>query len=259
MEEERRRLEEERRRELFELENKKKEDENRRRYEEYLRFQQQEQEKQRQQEEQMKQNEYWRQMEIQRQNYLNQQQQLQQQQLQQQQQQLQQQMYQQMYTKTTMYQPVTTTTTYVQPQPQPQVTVTKTVKTETKRSKFPITRLIITVVRCRRLVKKDLSKSDPYVVVMHNQTRQKTTWLKNTQNPVYNHDFEFRGVLEQDEIVVNVFDHTLSGKDHFQGEIRLNKNDFVTGAEGWFPLQSRQGRYDRVHGDILLRFNLQYQ
>jgi len=218
-----------------------------------MRFQQQEQEKKRLQDEQMRQNEYFKQMEIQRQNLINQQQQ----QLQQQQQQQQQQQLQQMYT--TMYQPVTTTTTYVQPQPQPQVTVTKTVKTETKRSKYPITRLIITVIRCRRLSKHDtFTKSDPYVVLMHNQIRHKTTWLKNTQNPVYNQDFEFRGVLEFDEIVLNVFDHTLTGKDHFQGEIRLNKKDFINGSESWFPLQSRQGRYDRISGDVLLRFTLHY-
>jgi len=247
-----RRLDEERKREEFEAENRRKEEENRKRYEDYMRFQQQEQEKKRLQDEQMRQNEYFKQMEIQRQNLINQQQQQLQQQQQQQQQQL-----QQMYT--TMYQPVTTTTTYVQPQPQPQVTVTKTVKTETKRSKYPITRLIITVIRCRRLSKHDtFTKSDPYVVLMHNQIRHKTTWLKNTQNPVYNQDFEFRGVLEFDEIVLNVFDHTLTGKDHFQGEIRLNKKDFINGSESWFPLQSRQGRYDRISGDVLLRFTLHY-
>jgi len=113
------------------------------------------------------------------------------------------------------------------------------------------------VIRCRRLTKKDsLSKSDPYVVVMHNQTRQKTTWLKNTQNPVYNQDFELRGILEFDEVVINVFDHTLTGKDHFMGEVRLNKKDFINGAESWFPIQSRQGRYDKISGDILIRFSI---
>jgi len=42
----------------------------------------------------------------------------------------------------------------------------------------------------------------------------------------------------------------------FLGEVRCNKNDFVNGSESWFPLQSRQGRYDKVHGDVLLRFAL---
>jgi len=168
---------------------------------------------------------------------------------------------QQYYMTTTTYQqpiiPITTTTTYVQPQPQ--VTVTKTIQTETKHSKFPIHRLVVTVVRCRRLSKKDaFSKSDPYVVLMHNNTRFKTTYIKNTQNPVFNQDFEFRGVLEHDEIVINVFDKDTFGKDEFLGEVRVNKNDFVNNAESWYPLQSRQGRYDRVHGDILLRFMLHY-
>jgi len=86
--------------------------------------------------------------------------------------------------------------------------------------------------------------------------RQKTTWIKNTQNPTYNHDFEFRGVLEQDDVILNVFDHDTIGRDKFLGEVRCNKNDFVNGSESWFPLQSRQGRYDKVHGDVLLRFAL---
>jgi len=183
----------------------------------------------------------------------------------------QQQMMQQYYTQTTTttYQPVipiVTTTTFIPPPqvivqqpPPPQVTVTQTVQTETKRSKWPVPRLIITVIRCRRLAKKDaFSKADPYVVLNHNQIRVKTTFIKNTQNPVYNQDFEFRGVVEQDEVIINVFDHESLTKDLFLGEVRLNKNDFVNGAESWYPLQSRQGRYDRVHGDILLRFSLVY-
>jgi len=172
-------------------------------------------------------------------------------------------MMQQLYTQTTTTYapppPQVTTTTYTVQQPPPQVITTQTVQTETKRSKYPIHRLVITVVRCRRLAKKDaFSKSDPYVVLMHNQVRVKTTFIKNTQNPVYNQDFEFRGVLEHDEIVINVFDKDTFSKDTFLGEIRLNKNDFVNGAESWYPLQSRQGRYDRVHGDILIRLSLNY-
>jgi len=194
LEEEKRRLDEDHRREQFEGENKKREEENKRRYEEYMRFQQQEQERKRQLDEQMRQNawnEYYKQIETRRQQELlqtqlqqQQQQQLYQTQLQQQQQQLYQQQLQQMYQTTTytqpMYQPYTTTTTYTQPQPQPQtVQVTKTVKTESKRSKFPITRLVITVVRCRRLAKKDtFSKADPYVVLMHDNLRQKNLLFK---------------------------------------------------------------------------------
>eukprot|EP01122_Echinamoeba_exundans_P003462 TRINITY_DN1355_c0_g1_i2.p1 TRINITY_DN1355_c0_g1~~TRINITY_DN1355_c0_g1_i2.p1 ORF type:complete len:703 (-),score=225.91 TRINITY_DN1355_c0_g1_i2:487-2595(-) len=99
---------------------------------------------------------------------------IQQQQWQQQQQQL---AYQTQVTQTQMYVPppattITTTTTYV-------------------RGRYPIPRVIVSVIRGRRMSKKDtLSRSDPYVVLMHNGLRLKTSTIKNTQDPVWNQDFE---------------------------------------------------------------------
>jgi len=138
----------------------------------------------------------------------------------------------------------------------PQRTTT-TVTTTTVVSKFPILRLILTVVRGKRLIKTELiGKSDPYVVLIHNGIRQKTSVCKNTQDPVWNQDFEFRGVMEQDEIVLDVFDKELLKKDEFMGEVRLRKDDFVNGHDGWYQLQSRSHRYDRVHGELFLRFSI---
>jgi hypothetical protein len=101
-----------------------------------------------------------------------------------------------------------TRTVVVQPPPtvQKTTTVTKVVTTPAKPAKWPIPRLIVTVVRGKyvltlnlnifiyalsRLIKSDIfGKSDPYVKLVHNGNAQKTTWLKNTVDPVYNQDFE---------------------------------------------------------------------
>lgn len=95
-------------------------------------------------------------------------------------------------------------------QPVPQLTtMTTTTTTAVHQRRFPIQRLIVTVVEARRLVKKDLiGKADPYVVLVrandllvqcHVLTfcvqlcggqRFKTNYIKNTQDPFWNQDFE---------------------------------------------------------------------
>eukprot|EP01125_Pyxidicula_operculata_P009116 TRINITY_DN301_c0_g1_i1.p1 TRINITY_DN301_c0_g1~~TRINITY_DN301_c0_g1_i1.p1 ORF type:complete len:781 (-),score=266.22 TRINITY_DN301_c0_g1_i1:73-2415(-) len=150
---------------------------------------------------------------------------------------------------TTVYQPppppVTTTTT----------TKTTTVVTQPQKPKWPIPRLVITVIRCRRLPKKDLvGKANPYVVLLHNGRRMKTDYQKSTLDPVFNTDLEFRNVMEHEEIHAQVWDKSTLKSDEFMGEIVLTAKDFQNGAEVWYQLQGREFRRDVVHGDLLLRF-----
>jgi len=63
-------------------------------------------------------------------------------------------------------------------------------------------------------------------------------------------------VHENDEIIIQVYDRDKFTKDQFMGEVRLNKSDFVDNNEGWYALQSRMYKYDRVHGDIYLKFSV---
>jgi hypothetical protein len=65
-------------------------------------------------------------------------------------------------------------------------------------------------------------------------------------------------VGENDQIVVTVWDKDLLKKDDFMGEVRLYGRDIVHGEERWYALQSRDYRYDRVHGEICLRFACYY-
>jgi len=97
-------------------------------------------------------------------------------------------------------------------------------------------------------------KPNPYVTLFLNGRQLKTNHLKSTTDPVFNQDLEFRNVLETDEIIVNVFDKEVVGKDDFLGECRLTSKDWVNGAEAWFQLRARERRFDQVQGDIQLRF-----
>jgi len=123
-----------------------------------------------------------------------------------------------------------------------------------EKPKWPLPRLVITVIRCRRLTKGSLMKPNPYAILIHNGRQLKTNHLKSTTDPVWNQDLEFRNVEFTDEIVVNVFDKGTLAKDDFLGECQLTSKDFVNGAEVWFQLRARERRFDHVQGDVLLRF-----
>ena len=120
-------------------------------------------------------------------------------------------------------------------------------------SVFPIPRLHITVCRARRLIPTGVVLlPDPYVWVSRGPERYKTSHIASSQDPVWNTPFEFRFVNEFDEIVLDVYDHNLVGKDKFMGQVRLNKNDFALLGERWYPLRSRTYKSDTVHGELLI-------
>lgn len=43
-----------------------------------------------------------------------------------------------------------------------------------------------------------------------------------------------------------------------RGEAKLRSSTFLDGNETWFPLEGREHKMDKVHGDVLLRFKLCY-
>jgi hypothetical protein len=139
-----------------------------------------------------------------------------------------------------------TTTTFVPPPVMQQTTVVTT-------SVFPIPRLHVTICRARRLIPTGVVLlPDPYVWCSRGSERYKTHHIASSQDPVWNTPFEFRFVNEFDEIVIDVYDRNLVGKDRFMGQVRLTKNDFALLGERWYPLRSRTYKADAVHGEILI-------
>jgi hypothetical protein len=62
-------------------------------------------------------------------------------------------------------------------------------------SVFPIRRLIVRVKMAKRLRKKGLSMPDPYVKALYNGTYQRSSTLKDTCDPKWEHDFELYAIL----------------------------------------------------------------
>lgn len=141
---------------------------------------------------------------------------------------------------------------------QQQTTVTTTAipiqqTTVVTTSVFPIPRLHVTICRGRRLIPTGVVLlPDPYVWCSRGPERYKTHHIASSQDPVWNTPFEFRFVNEFDEVVIDVYDHNLVGKDKFMGQVRLNKNDFALLGERWYPLRSRTYKSDVVHGEVLI-------
>lgn len=50
----------------------------------------------------------------------------------------------------------------------------------------------------------------------------------------------------------------LSSSNFIRGEVKIFAKDVLDGNETWFPLEGREHKLDKVHGDVLLRFKLCY-
>lgn len=159
--------------------------------------------------------------------------------------------YQQQQQQTIMQQQMASTTTTVTSFVPPPTTTT-TVTTITK-STFPINRLMLHVIRARRLIPTGVVMlPDPYCFISRGGERYKTPHISNTNDPVWNSTYEMRLVSEFDEIIVDVYDRNLIGKDRFMGQVRLSKSDFLLLGERWYPLLSRTYKADQVHGELLI-------
>lgn len=123
------------------------------------------------------------------------------------------------------------------------------------------------VLEARDLLVKDskgLTHLDAYVKLHLGKRKSKTRVLKNTQNPVWNEEFVFRGVDMDDELVISVF-HKDDGNGlfnlwrHLVGRLRVpvwsvNSEEKQTLPPTWFSLENSKS--DKDCGKILLSFTL---
>lgn len=148
------------------------------------------------------------------------------------------------------------TTVVTPPRPTSQVnTTTVTTTVISTPSVFPIRRLIVKVKMARRLRKKGISMPDPYVKALYNGTYQRSSTLKDTCDPKWEHDFEFLNVDKIDLLTLQVYDDCVLSKDEFLGEVRLSGLD--CGHNGMLKeidLRSREHRVDKVHGTLYIEF-----
>jgi len=144
--------------------------------------------------------------------------------------------------------------------PRPTTTVTTTTKTIVQPSLFPIKRLLIRAKRAARLIKKSAlgTKPDPYIKSLFNGNYQRSTTLKATCNPKFEHEFEFLNVDKIDIIVFQVYDDCQLSKDDFLGEVRISGAE--CGQPGLVrdyelrPRELHHHKSDKVHGTLTLEF-----
>jgi len=111
------------------------------------------------------------------------------------------------------------------------------------------------VIAARGLVAADLNGySDPYTVLTAGGRRYKSKVKPKTLNPkweeIFNVDFS-----KTTKLLVTVWDKDAIGSDDFLGLVILDMAQVtLDGTPGWFKLNARSGKSDKVTGDICLAF-----
>ena len=124
-------------------------------------------------------------------------------------------------------------------------------------------RLVVTVIDGSDLAAKDSGgTSDPYVSVEVFHQTIKTKRIDKSLNPVWNETLTF-GVPEIHsgmQLIANVWDWDAVGKHDFMGQVIIPLGEFQGGESvmsGTYKLQPREGRNDKISGQILLKIEYQ--
>jgi Ca2+-dependent lipid-binding protein len=99
--------------------------------------------------------------------------------------------------------------------------------------------LAVNLIKARNLIKADvLGKSDPYALIKFGNQKDKTSTIKNTLEPQWDHHAEFK-VPDggADKILVEVFDADKLGKDKSLGKVEIDVLDLTAGDSHWVPLE----------------------
>lgn len=91
-----------------------------------------------------------------------------------------------------------------------------------------------------------------------------STRVKPTDvNPVWNEGWAFPVVERNSAILLDVFHSRSLGSPPFQGKLAVSLNDIDGGARGapvrqWFPLMNKEGKRDKMRGDVELEVQWGY-
>ncbi|CCW61873.1 unnamed protein product [Phytomonas sp. EM1] len=105
--------------------------------------------------------------------------------------------------------------------------------------------------------------ADPYVVLKLDDMEHTTDIVRHTRHPVWNLDYRFDTpdllILQEDPLVVRVYDHDIISRDNLVGTVLLDcncilglENPFLT---GWFPLHDT---IEGLRGDIRLTIRIKF-
>lgn len=121
---------------------------------------------------------------------------------------------------------------------------------------MPTGTLEVIIVEGRRFKDKDtVGQSDPFIeIYTQKKYKQRTTTIKNTNDPVWNERFVFNIHPDDDTIHFDVYDSDVGDKDSIgNGKVKL-KHVFDDGKfDDWVKLPAHLGL--SVHGEIHVIMN----
>merc|ERR1719312_1507214 len=121
---------------------------------------------------------------------------------------------------------------------------------------LPDGKLLVNLIKAKELIKADvMGKSDPYATLVYGNQKFKTKTVKNSLEPLWNHEVTFdipEGKCKN--VLIEVFDADKFGKDKSIGKLDLQVADLVNmaGQEGkWFPLSGVKSGQVLLSSDLL--------
>jgi len=121
---------------------------------------------------------------------------------------------------------------------------------------LPDGKLLVNLIKAKELIKADvMGKSDPYATLVYGNQKFKTKTVKNSLEPLWNHEVTFdipEGKCKN--VLIEVFDADKFGKDKSIGKLDLQVADLVNmaGQEGkWFPLSGVKSGQVLLSADLL--------
>ncbi|KMZ70110.1 C2 domain-containing protein-like [Zostera marina] len=91
--------------------------------------------------------------------------------------------------------------------------------------------LKVRIIRGYNLAIRDIRSSDPYVVVKHNGSKQKTQVIKNNVNPEWNEDLKFSNLSPFEAVKITVFDKDRFSRDDSMGDAVVDILPLMEAAE----------------------------
>ncbi|KAF8769633.1 hypothetical protein HU200_006232 [Digitaria exilis] len=90
--------------------------------------------------------------------------------------------------------------------------------------------LNVKVIGGTNLAIRDMSSSDPYVVLTLGQQKAQTSVIKSNLNPVWNEELKLSVPREYGPLKLQVFDHDMVSKDDLMGEAEIDLQTMINAA-----------------------------
>ncbi|KAF8691412.1 hypothetical protein HU200_040551 [Digitaria exilis] len=117
--------------------------------------------------------------------------------------------------------------------------------------------LNVKVIGGTNLAIRDMSSSDPYVVLTLGQQKAQTSVIKGNLNPVWNEELKLSVPREYGPLKLQVFDHDMVSKDDLMGEAEIDLQTMINAAAAFGDPELlgdiQIGRWLKSEDNVLVR------